>query len=193
MGMSRSRIGSMDAPTEYPAAVPPRRWSPWRFSLRTMLIAIAITCAWLAWRYSVVAERRRLICNQFVDSSLLANHWAAMEQQPSSGSVAFWATTFISQKNCRCDFLKPDGKFDNGATADDFEKRLLAEWTKPQPAVGTLASQTATRQSLNGPFIYYKAIRADTSQCILCHGFPKSQSKLTLGDLIGVAKIELTD
>lgn len=54
--------------------MPPRRFSPWRFSLRTALIATTLLCVWLAWYLPAVRRQK-----QAVETIRASGGWVAYD------------------------------------------------------------------------------------------------------------------
>jgi hypothetical protein len=181
-----------------------------RFSLRTLFIVVTVIALFLWWQLYVRRDRQQLICDQFVATSLTGIHSKAMAQRNSDSVpgamnfdslIATMTNSFNPKTPCHGSFLLPNGKFRDGTLADDYEKQILADWSKVPTAGAIPPNENRIRNPYLGSFTYYKAIRADNNMCVTCHTVLNqvlgtstvSSPPMTLGDIIAIAKVEVSN
>ena len=137
----------------------------------------------------------RAICSQAVAADLNKRHWEVVssgsktESLPSASlfGLTSWGET-ERPPGWSGDLLFPGGTFKAGSVPDEFEKQLLADWTKP--GAKNRDDETAERNGLIGQFAYYKAIRATMDRCAWCHTGAAAGADVHVGGLIAVAKVK---
>ena len=168
-----------------------------RFTIRDLLwlvTGVTVVAVLLVWHFTVTRDRQRLIYDQVVATALTTIHWQSLEEATYRSYTRSMSNSFNSQSACGITFLLPDGKFKDGTPVDDFERQILADWSKAPILADMPPPETATRGSLMGTFTYYKAIRAESKGCITCHDQSFSGgAPMKLGDIIAIAKVDQVD
>jgi len=159
-----------------------------RFSLRTFFVTITLLVVAFLWYFNSTHDKQRL-CDQAVATALSNIHWMKLDSAGSQYQAfsSNLASSFNQESRCSTSFLMPSGKFLDGTPADFFEQGLLTDWSKPNSGGILSTAEMATRGAPFGSFTYYKAIRADGKNCIICHSNPTS-APMKLGDIIAISK-----
>ncbi len=166
--------------------MPTRNW--FRFSLRTLLIAITVLCVWLAWRADRERERQRFLCSTVIDNALLSIHWQHVSEDLAAirPAIAKFAQDLTERQTVRHTFLRPGDNSNLGVTLNDLEHTLLSDWSSSGSSV--FSEEFLVRKSFfDGSFTYYKAIRARKAMCVSCH----QNAVSNIGDLIAIVRIEI--
>ena len=166
-----------------------------RFTTRTLFLVVTLVCVGLAWHSLKTRQRQRAICDGFVDSVLLKHHWEIMETDPQlSKFQRLLLNDLTAHPSYEYAFLRPQGVFNNGASPDAFEKKLLAKFTSATGGSATRRREYAERGTLhNSSYVYYRAVRAKKI-CLACHRDVLGPAPLMKqGDLMAVVKVNLSD
>ena len=119
---------------------------------------------------------------------LIRCHFEAMQNQPElTAFVKTLATDLTMTQGFKVIFLRTDGTFSDGTSANPFEMDLLTRWsTNSTPGAQTDEDQTERGSFLSSKYTYYRAVRA-IPNCATCHRQLGSQPE----EVIAVVKIEL--
>jgi hypothetical protein len=163
-----------------------------QFSLRYIFLFITLLCVYFGWQASRSRIQLRMLADQVVDNILVEKHWEGLETdsqfQPIVSSLA---AELSADAPYRFGFLRGNGSFKDGATADSFEQKFARDVSGVTRGNGKSSPETAERGWLGlGPFRYYRAIRARKS-CVRCHRVVDNNPTLAVGGLIAIVKVEL--
>lgn len=152
----------------------------WRFSMSFLLVLVAFVCVWLASRYSAtekLRQNRLRACNSYSDAYLASFHLA---QRIGTTNVG-------PGQSVEAVILSPEGKHPDGTSVAGHEHRLLSSF----PALGPIKTRNdefaVDGDLAAGSFVFYQAIRANTS-CFACHNSSR-QPQLKKGQLMGFVRL----
>jgi hypothetical protein len=159
-----------------------------RYGTRTLFVLMTLVCIGLAWYTYDVHNRKRVLCDQLVDTVLIRCHFEAWQDSTEHEMLVKSLTTDLtSTPGFRASILRLDGNFTDGTAADAFEKDLIAGWNPNPLQAAPGGKDYAERGSmLSSKYTYYKAVRSSVN-CAACHRQLGSKP----GEVIAVVKIEL--
>ena len=144
-----------------------RRESRLRFSIRTALIILTISCVGLSWL--ALRFRKRALAAQRIECSRASYELIRNRIPAGEGEYFFKA-------------IWPTGIFQDGTAAEQFEKDLVLDFQ----SIPTKKGYTVHRGNSGKPY-YYFPIRAKDG-CVECHR--RTSGVLKSGDLIAVWKLQ---
>lgn len=153
-----------------------------RFSLRAMLVVVALICTWLGWRYTTQRLRQRDVCRELVSATLTSLHAVnVFEHDPDTGkAMSDLVASFDYGRPYVADFIMPDGTLKSGNAIDDRERDLLQRVTSGKPA--NKRDEFYEFQRL-GTYRFYQPIWAVKKSCSACH--PPA------GSLVAIVRVEV--
>ncbi|MDB4516782.1 DUF3365 domain-containing protein [Crocinitomicaceae bacterium] len=138
-----------------------------QFSLRAFFVLVSLACVWLAWTAREIRKDRIVAYENIVDHALVDLHWVAWETDPQNKALISEISDSLGRgSRLRCRFLRPNGLFTDGESADEYEKLLLSQMAAAPTK--RLASEEGIERWINGRYVYYRTVLV-RKNCLKCH------------------------